>query len=202
MGARAISESNNGFKQPAAAGGTRPDFLVGSTHRARACFLEADTSVAEVQCAQALADARRLCSASPTNQLQWRAEPVVGDLDSGRLIETGRRTGTRVASTAPSFETDPRLIRNQSASTAALITIVRRRQRETPTIPTLPDLTELDSACNVHVSITSGTDSFTCGSSSSSACGSMQYGIDRAGAFNTVCVHAGGLSNASNCAVV
>ena len=71
-----------------------------------------------------------------------------------------------------------------------------------PTVPTLPDLPELDSACNVHVSSTSGTDSDTCGSSSSNACGSIQYGLSRAGLFNTVCVHAGGLSNASNCAVV
>ena len=59
---------------------------------------------------------------------------------------------------------------------------------------------ELNPACNVHVSSTSGSDSDTCGLSSSSACETIQQGINRAGTYNTVCVHAGGWP--SNCKVV
>ena len=59
-----------------------------------------------------------------------------------------------------------------------------------PTVPKLPALTALSTACSVHVS-TSGTDSDTCGESTDSACKSIQKGIDRAGDYNTVCVHKG-----------
>ena len=198
-----------------------------------------------------------MCSASTIDLLQWRVEHGVGDSDSSRLLETGRRVGTHVASTVSSFETDPESTGTQSPSTAALSTTarraastcrdddsVRRRNGRTcaqmqsdgycayagrrrnwggeaadtcktscgsaigacvtaptiSTIPTLPDQSELNPTCNVHVSSTSGSDSDTCGSSSSSACGSIQQGIDRAGAYNTVCVHAGGWP--SNCTVV
>ena len=146
--------------------------------------------------------ARRLCSASTTDQLH-----VIGDSDSGRLIGTGRRVGKHVVS---SFETDFGMTPNQSPSTAAFSTTTRRRRQRlpttrapttAPTTPTLPDQSALNSTCNVHVSSTSGSDFDTCGSNSSSACGTIQQGIDRAGAFNTVCVHAGGLSK-PNCAVV
>ena len=147
--------------------------------------------------------ARRLCSASTIDHFQWRAEHVVGDSDSG-LIGTGRRGGES------SFQTDFGMTPNQSPSTAAFSTATRRRRQRlpttrapttAPTTPTLPDQSALNSTCNVHVSSTSGSDFDTCGSNSSSACGTIQQGIDRAGAFNTVCVHAGGLSK-PNCAVV
>ena len=60
-------------------------------------------------------------------------------------------------------------------------------------VPPLPDLPQLDTACSIHVS-TGGTDSFSCGLTTSSACGSIQQGIERAGVNNTVCVHKGSQS--------
>ena len=60
-----------------------------------------------------------------------------------------------------------------------------------PTLQPFPDRTELDPICNVYVSNTAGADSDSCGQTSSSACGSIQKGIDLAGAYNTVCVESG-----------
>ena len=57
--------------------------------------------------------------------------------------------------------------------------------------PTAPARTTLSSACNIHVSSTSGIDADTCGEASDNACKSIQHGIDRAGDYNTVCVHQG-----------
>ena len=55
----------------------------------------------------------------------------------------------------------------------------------------LPARTALSTACSVHVSSTNGTDSGTCGESTDSSCKSIQKGIERAGDYNTVCVHNG-----------
>ena len=62
-----------------------------------------------------------------------------------------------------------------------------------PTAPALPDRTSLSTACGVHVSSTSGTDSDACGEASETPCHSIQKGIERAGNYNTVCVHEGEL---------
>ena len=62
-----------------------------------------------------------------------------------------------------------------------------------PTTPALPARTALSTACSVHVSSTNGTDYDTCGEVSETPCHSIQKGIDRAGNYNTVCVHEGEL---------
>ena len=62
-----------------------------------------------------------------------------------------------------------------------------------PTAPALPDRTSLSTVCSVHVSSTNGTDSDACGEASETPCHSIQKGIERAGNYNTVCVHEGEL---------
>ena len=57
----------------------------------------------------------------------------------------------------------------------------------------------MSSECDIHVSDSSGVDSLSCGLTSSSACKSIQKGIDQAGSYNTVCVHQGTLSALPGC---
>ena len=49
----------------------------------------------------------------------------------------------------------------------------------------------LSSECGIHVSSSRGVESVSCGESTDSACKSIQKGIERAGDYNTVCVHKG-----------
>ena len=135
-------------------------------------------------------------SNSPTPQPTACADDSTWTWGHGEWAETGTGQGgnrawrcARTRGNAPGGQTG-----NQacpvSCGTCPSTNALTLLPTNAPTKP-FPDLTELDPTCNVYVSNTAGADSDSCGQTSSSACGSIQKGIDLAGAYNTVCVQSG-----------
>ena len=144
--------------------------------------------------------ARRTSATAPTTIAPTTASGICGDSDSclsakwpGYVCATEARYCTSHAATMGKCCPITCNICPPGTLTAAPTPSVAPTTAPTaaPTTPALLARTALSTACSVHVSSTNGTDSDTCGESTDSACKSIQHGIERAGDYNTICVHKG-----------